>query len=250
MKKITNLFALLLLSAALSVSFSACDDDNEPENGVENQQEEINNTNDPAANDQKAAAEFTQEELDKANTAKDATYLSDDEKLVIFYMNLARLDGVKFTDAYLADLKGSSKTYEKSLVEDLKKSKDKKMPIPNENLCKASRAHVNDIGPKGLVQHNSSDGTKTFDRVGKYYKGGAMAENISFGYSDLLKIIRQLLINEGNEKVGCRTNILGDAYTRDRCGNRSALITISQYVLPRFFGCQRRISGKKFSKIS
>lgn len=103
MKKITNLFALLLLSAALSVTFTACDDDNEPENGEnqqevngENQQEEINNTNDPAANDQKASAEFTQEELDKANTAKDATYLTDDEKLVIFYMNLARLDGVKF----------------------------------------------------------------------------------------------------------------------------------------------------------
>lgn len=220
MKKITNLFALLLLSAALSVTFSACDDDNEPENG-ENQQEvngenqqEINNTNDPAANDQKASAEFTQEELDKANTAKDATYLTDDEKLVIFYMNLARLDGAKFTDAYLADLKGSSKTYEKSLVEDLKKSKDKKMLIPNENLCKASRAHVNDIGPQGLVQHNSSDGTKTFDRVAKYYNGGAMAENISFGYSDPLQIIRQLLIDEGNEKVGHRKNILGDAYTR------------------------------------
>lgn len=214
MKKITNLFALLLLSAALSVTFSACDDDNEPENGSENQQEEINNTNDPAANDQKASAEFTQEELDKANTAKDATYLTDDEKLVIFYMNLARLDGVKFTDAYLSDLKGSSKTYEKSLVEDLKKSKDKKMLIPNENLCKASRAHVNDIGPKGLVQHNSSDGTGTFVRVAKYYNGGAMAENISFGYSDPLQIIRQLLIDEGNEKVGHRKNILGDAYTR------------------------------------
>ena len=211
MKKITKLFALLFLSAALSATFTACDDDNEPENG---DQPEINNTNDPAANDEKAAAAFTDEEMAKANTAKDATYLSDDEKLVIFYMNLARLDGVKFTEAYLSDLKGSSNSYEKSLIEDLKKSKDKKMLIPNENLCKASRAHVNDIGPKGLVQHNSSDGTETFTRVKKYYKGGAMGENISFGYSDPKQIIRQLLIDKNTESLGHRKNILNDTFVR------------------------------------
>ena len=215
MKKFTKLFALMFLSTALSASFTACDpEDDEPENGEGNNQEVINNTNDPAANDEKASAVFSDEEKAKANTAKDATYLTDDEKLVIFYMNLARLDGVKFTEAYLSDLKNSTNSYEKSLIEDLKSSKDKKMLIPNENLCKASRAHVNDIGPKGLVQHNSSDGTGTFVRIAKYYNGGAMAENISFGYSDPLQIIRQLLIDEGNEKVGHRKNILGDAYTR------------------------------------
>ena len=88
------------------------------------------------------------------------------------------------------------------------------MLIPNENLCKASRAHVNDIGPKGLVQHNSSDGTATFTRVKKYYKGGQMGENIQFGPSDPLKIVRQLLIDQNTESLGHRKNILGDAYTR------------------------------------
>lgn len=217
MKKITNLFALLLLSAALSVSFTACDDDNEPENG-ENQQEvngenqqEINNTNDPAANDQKASAEFTQEELDKANTAKDATYLTDDEKLVIFYMNLARLDGAKFTDAYLADLKGSSNSYEKSLLETLAETKDLTMLAANEKLCEAARAHVNDIGPKGLVQHESSDKTKCADRVAKYYSGWG-GENISFGYEDALKITRQLLIDQNTESLGHRKNILNKSF--------------------------------------
>ncbi|MBP5367934.1 MAG: CAP domain-containing protein [Bacteroidales bacterium] len=211
MKKYTKLFALVLLSTALCATFTACDpDDDEPENN----QEVINNNNDPAANDEKAAAVFTDEEMAKANTAKDATYLTDDEKLVIFYMNLARLDGEKFTEAYLSDMKGSSNSYEQSLIEDLKSSKNKKMLIPNENLCKASRAHVNDIGPKGLVQHESSDGTGTFVRVAKYYNGGAMAENISFGYSDPMKITRQLLVDDGNTKVGHRKNILGDGYVR------------------------------------
>ena len=105
MKKISRLFAALFVSAAMTTTFTACDpEDDEPTNN----QEVTNNTNDPAANDEKAAAAFTDEEMAKANTAKDATYLSDDEKLVIFYMNLARLDGVKFTEAYLSDLKGST----------------------------------------------------------------------------------------------------------------------------------------------
>ena len=213
MKKITKLFALLFLSTALSATFTACDtEDDEPENGENNQ--EVNNNNDPASNDNKASSVFSDAEINKANTAKDATYLSDDEKLVIFYMNLARLDGEKFTEAYLSDLKKSTNSYEKSLVEDLKNSKNKKMLIPNENLCKASRAHVNDIGPKGLVQHNSSDGTATFTRVKKYYKGGQMGENIQFGPSDPLKIVRQLLIDQNTESLGHRKNILGDAYTR------------------------------------
>ena len=70
MKKYTKLFALVLLSTALCASLTACDpDDDEPENN----QEVINNTNDPAANDEKAAEVFTDEEMAKANTAKDAT---------------------------------------------------------------------------------------------------------------------------------------------------------------------------------
>ena len=214
MKKITKLFALLFLSAALSATFTACDDDNEPENGGENQQEEINNTNDPAANDQTAATKFTDAQIEAANTAKDATYLTDDEKLVIFYINLARIDGKAFAEAYLSDLKGSKNSYEQSLLTDLADVKDRKLVIPNENLCKASRAHATDLNKSGKFQHNSSDGTDTFVRIAKYYKGGAMAENIQAGPSDPFLIVRQLLIDDGTSSLGHRKNILNQTYVR------------------------------------
>ena len=35
----------------------------------------------------------------------------------------------------------------------------------NEELGRASRDHVIDIGPKGLVQHESSDGTSVKERL-------------------------------------------------------------------------------------
>ena len=215
MKKITRLFAALFVSAAMTTTFTACDpDDDEPENGQDNNQEVTNNTNDPAANEQTAATKFTDAQIEAANTAKDATYLSDDEKLVIFYINLARIDGKAFAEAYLSDLKGSKNSYEKSLLTDLADVKDRKLVLPNENLCKAAKAHANDLNKSNIFQHNSSDGTDPFTRIAKYYKGGAMAENIQAGPKDPFKIVRQLLIDDGTSSLGHRKAILNQSYTR------------------------------------
>lgn len=156
---------------------------------------------------------FTQEQQDMANTAKEASYLTDDERDVIFFCNLARLDGKAFCDALL-DIRDSDNSYEKSLVETLDTTKDVPMLYPNEQLCKASAAHAEDIGPKGLVQHASSDGTKTFDRVRQYYNSGTMAENIAAGNGKALAIVRQLLVDQGIESLGHRKNILSAKYNR------------------------------------
>ena len=50
------------------------------------------------------------------------------------------------------------------------------------NLYSAALSHVNDIGPLGLTQHDSSDGT-TFDvRVKSFFtETETIGENISFG---------------------------------------------------------------------
>jgi hypothetical protein len=156
---------------------------------------------------------FTQEQQDMANTAKEVSYLTDDERDVIFFCNLARLDGKAFCDALL-DIRDSDNSYEKSLVETLDTTKDVPMLYPNEQLCKASAAHAEDIGPKGLVQHASSDGTKTFDRVRQYYNSGTMAENIAAGNGKALAIVRQLLVDQGVESLGHRKNILSAKYNR------------------------------------
>lgn len=156
---------------------------------------------------------FTQEQQDMANTAKDVSYLTDEEKLVIFYCNLARLDGRTFSDALL-NLRNSEDTCEKSLVETLDTTKDIPLLYPNEQLSKAAAAHASDIGSNGLIQHASSDGTATFDRIRKYYNGNALSENIAAGNGDAFKFVCQLLIDQGVPTYGHRRNILSSKYNR------------------------------------
>ena len=46
---------------------------------------------------------WTKEELTAANTAGDAKYLTGEEKDMVIYMNLARMDGEKFFNTYFQD---------------------------------------------------------------------------------------------------------------------------------------------------
>ncbi len=173
-----------------------------------------NQNNAVNSNSTTSSGSFTNAQIAQANTAKDATYLSQTEKDVILYCNLARLDGQAFTNQYLGKLKGSSNSYEQSLLKDLANVKNLPMLKPNSRLAKASKVHVDDIGPKGLTQHESSDGTATFTRVRSYYNGGYMGENISFGYADAMDIVLQLLIDDGVESLGHRHNILNKGFCR------------------------------------
>lgn len=161
-----------------------------------------------------SSAQFTNEQIAKANTAKDASYLTQAEKDVILYCNLARLDGPTFINQYLSKMKGSSNSYEQSLLEDLATIKNLPMLKPNSKLAKAAKYHVDDIGPKGLVQHESSDGTNCGNRVRKYYKGGYIGENIDFGPSAAMDIVLDLLVDEDVEGAGHRKNILNLNFTR------------------------------------
>lgn len=173
-----------------------------------------NQGNRPSSGNRTSSGSFTNDQLAKANTAKDATYLSLAEKDVILYCNLARLDGQAFANQYLSKMKNSSNSYEQSLLKDLAGIKNLPMLKPNSRLAKAAKVHVDDIGPKGLTQHESSDGTATFTRVRKYYNGGYMGENISFGYSAAMDIVLQLLVDDGVESLGHRHNILNKNFIR------------------------------------
>jgi uncharacterized protein YkwD len=168
----------------------------------------------PSSNAASAASKFTDDQVSKANTAKDASYLTAEEKNVIFYCNLARLDGQVFVNQYLSKMKNSSNSYEQSLLKDLAGVKNLPMLKPNSKLARAAKVHTDDIGPKGLTQHESSDGTDAFDRVRKYYNGGCMGENISFGYSAAMDIVLQLLVDDGVASLGHRKNILSKDFLR------------------------------------
>lgn len=156
-------------------------------------------------------SEWSDAELAKANTAQN-TSLSQQEKLVFLYCNLARLDGAKFMRTYAAKYLTGNSSYVSSLKRDLQQVKNRPMLYPEKNLCYTAAIHAEDMGTHGKIGHNSSDGTGCFTRIGKYYKCGTAAENCSYGYSDALDIVMQLLIDENTPSLGHRENILSSTY--------------------------------------
>ncbi|MEN8249477.1 MAG: CAP domain-containing protein [Bacteroidota bacterium] len=160
---------------------------------------------------------WTQEELDKANTAKDISYLTDEEKKTIMLVNLARLDGKKFLQTYFQDynatpfeeMQSSGNEYMVSLKRDLAKVKNLPMLLPDKNLSKAARYHAKDMGEKGKTGHISTNGIGMSKRLSKYVKGwNRLAENCSYGYDGAADIVGQLLLDENVPGLGHRKNIL------------------------------------------
>ena len=86
------------------------------------------------------------------------------------------------------------------------------------------RDHVNDIGPKGLVQHDGTDGSTPYTRMNRYGKwGGAAGENLEFGDFDGKEMVLQLIIDDGVSDRGHRTNIFSSswAYTGIASGDHA-----------------------------
>jgi uncharacterized protein YkwD len=154
--------------------------------------------------------------LNKAHTAKEVNYLSLNEKEVILYINLARIDGKWFIENIINKhsnfVNENSKKYVRSLISDLQNSGNLAPLYPAKGLTKAAHYHAKDMGETGKTGHQSSDGTPTFTRIKKYAKGGYMAENCQNGYKDQLKIVLDLLIDDGIPTYGHRKNILSPNY--------------------------------------
>lgn len=80
-------------------------------------------------------------------------------------------------------------------------------------LGQAARDHCVDIGPKGLVQHESSDGTTVKERLKKYGKiVTCYGENLSFHCETALEVILQLLVDDGVPNRGHRENLFNDDF--------------------------------------
>jgi uncharacterized protein YkwD len=70
----------------------------------------------------------------------------------------------------------------------------------NESLTKAAEDHAKDIGLKGIVSHDSSDGKNVSDRIERYTEWDtACGENLDFGSKNAVDIIINLLVDDGIE---------------------------------------------------
>jgi hypothetical protein len=185
-----------------------------------------------AANAQK----WTDAEFRRANTAANASYLTNEEKNVVMYMNLIRIDGEKFYYTFLEDYINNynakvkqyrnynelritrNNSYYTSLLKHLRGIKNLQVFYPDDKLTALSRSHAQDLNRNNLDTHESSNGDKFSKRLSKYFPNKAMSENIDFGYSNSLDIVCHLLLDCGVPSLGHRFNLLDQKFKLNTVG--------------------------------
>jgi uncharacterized protein YkwD len=147
--------------------------------------------------------------VEKANTAKDFEYYNEEEKKVVLFMNLARINGPLFAETFLNEYVTANNikknSYLNSLYRDLKKTKDLTPLIPEEDLTSIAQKYAKDGGEAGWVGHKNFD--KRFKPFMKNPYWG-VAENCSYGYQNAIDIVISLLIDDGVKSLGQRINTL------------------------------------------
>ncbi|RZK19393.1 MAG: CAP domain-containing protein [Pedobacter sp.] len=172
------------------------------------------------------AQTWTDAEFQQANTAANAAYLTNEEKNLVMYMNLIRIDGEKFYYTFLQDYINNynskvkkyrnynelritkTNSYYLSLLKHLSPLKNLSMFYPDEKLTVLSRNHAQDLNRNNIDTHESSNGTSFAKRISKYFPNKTMSENIDFGYSNSLDIVCHLLLDCGVPALGHRFNIV------------------------------------------
>lgn len=152
--------------------------------------------------------------LEKANTAKDAANYTDEEKKVVYYINLARLNPPLFAKTYFQKYMDSTKTkqttFTRSLNNDLQlKYKPIDVVTVKEDLTEEAVTHAKDMGESGKMGHFTGDGISYAVRM-KKFKGvyTATAENCDYGNKNAMVIVMSLLIDEGQGTIEHRKNIM------------------------------------------
>ncbi|TDG34884.1 CAP domain-containing protein [Pedobacter changchengzhani] len=182
------------------------------------------------------AQDWTAAEFKKADTGEFVSYLTDDEKDVIFYMNLIRLDGDKFFNTYIQDYVTAynesvkryrnynqlkitlDNSYYKSLRTHLQRVKNFPLFFPDEKLTRASRNHAIDLKIHNIDTHEGSNGDSFAKRLSKYFPNKVVSENIDFGYNKGLDIVCHLLLDCGVPSLGHRYTILDQKYNLNLVG--------------------------------
>ncbi len=182
------------------------------------------------------SSHWTKEELKMANTAGNASYLTGEEKDIVIYMNLVRMDGERFFNTFLQDfideynekmkqysnyetLKISrNNSYYLSLKRDLKNIRSLPVFWPDEALSWVAKQHARDLNRNNFAGHNSTDGRTAKDRIAKIYPKRSSGENIAFGFSSGLGNVCLLLIDRGVPDLGHRKMILNTSYELNTVG--------------------------------
>jgi hypothetical protein len=152
-------------------------------------------------------------ELALATSARTLKDVSFQEKKVIFYINLARMNGKLFAETYLKDyiedVRVPKNKYYRSLVKTLKEQSSLPPLIPKEDLFKEAIKHAKEMGRTGKKGHRSANHKSFEERVKKLKnKYKIIKENNQYGFPDALSIVIDLLIDDDMESLLHRKTLL------------------------------------------
>ena len=144
----------------------------------------------PLSAQQTQFSAWSQEEMDRANTAKN-TLLTTQEKLIFLYFNLIRIDGKRFADTYVKDFFDrrdvNSRDYE-ALVSDISKSKNLVLLLPHEGLQIANDNYCTALSKE-------EEGTP-FANINTLVPEGAGFEvHANFYYTDAVALVMDALLD-------------------------------------------------------
>ncbi len=152
-------------------------------------------------------------DLAKANSARTFKDVSFQEKKVIFYINLARMNGGLFVDTYLKDYREDVRIpknkYYRSLVKTLQEQESLPPLQPQEDLFKEAIKHAKEMGRLGKKGHRSANHKSFDERMKKFRKKyDKVKESNQYGFPDALSIVIDLLIDDNKESLIHRKTLL------------------------------------------
>ncbi len=169
------------------------------------------------------------------NTAKDADYLSAQERAVIFEMNKARSNPKRYALEVILPMKKrftdseNSRIYYNSdsmrimtqegtaaideCVREMKRIEPMGLLLPSEGMSRAALDHTKDQSRTGRTGHSGKDGSTPWKRMERYGRWlGTCGENIDYGNKYAQAIVVSLLVDDGVPSRGHRHSILNGAF--------------------------------------
>jgi hypothetical protein len=152
--------------------------------------------------------EWTEEQLEEANTAKSIKYLTAAEKEVIQYINLCRLYPQEFAGIEVKNYNGvpgikdpSLKKYKTSLLKDLAKRDPCDVLEVDQSLNDDAKCFANELSKSNRVGHERKDCAER-----------QSAECLAFGNQTAKQIVLEWLIDSGVASLGHRKNCLNSRF--------------------------------------
>ena len=135
------------------------------------------------------------------NSARKTEWLNANERELIYWLNYARLNPKGFCMKYIYNKYNDRETnvYIATLIDYMLSMKPVPAVFPDIKLFESAKCHAESMGKAGLIGHNRLEGCKS----------SFSGECCSYGLSEPLDIVIQLLIDQGVPSLGHRYICLG-----------------------------------------